>query len=47
MIKAYDQLGLNDLRDDTDRIMRKNFPNSSYYARGLTLSREEPWWKLW
>src|SRR5262245_28012098 len=28
MIKAYDALGMNDLRDDTERIVRKNFPNS-------------------
>jgi outer membrane protein assembly factor BamD len=26
MIKAYDLLGMNDLRDDTERVMRKNFP---------------------
>ena len=45
MVKAYDQLGLNDLRDDSERIMRKNFPNSVYYTRGL--EREVPWWKLW
>ncbi|HNH24683.1 MAG TPA: outer membrane protein assembly factor BamD, partial [Accumulibacter sp.] len=46
MIKAYDQLGLTDLRDDADRVMRKNYPNSVYFARGLERSRE-PWWKLW
>ncbi len=45
MVKAYDLLGVNDLRDDTERIMRKNFPKSEYYARGL--NRTEPWWKLW
>ena len=45
MVKAYDELGMNDLRDDSERVMRKNFPNSVYYTRGLT--REEPWWKLW
>lgn len=45
MIKAYDALGMNDLRDDTERVMRKNFPKSEYYARGL--NRPEPWWKLW
>ena len=45
MVKAYDELGMNDLRDDAERVMRKNFPNSAYYTRGLT--REEPWWKLW
>ncbi len=45
MVKAYDQLGLNELRDDAERVMRRNFPNSEYYARGL--NRKEPWWKLW
>jgi outer membrane protein assembly factor BamD len=45
MVKAYDALGLNDLRDDSERVMKKNFPNSEYYKRGL--NRAEPWWKLW
>jgi outer membrane protein assembly factor BamD len=45
MVKAYDRLGLNDLRDDAERVMRRNFPNSEYYARGL--NKKEPWWKLW
>lgn len=45
MIKAYDLLGMNDLRNDTERVMRKNFPKSAYYERGL--NRIEPWWKLW
>lgn len=45
MIKAYDAMALNDLRDDAERVMRKNFPQSEYYARGL--NRPEPWWKLW
>jgi outer membrane protein assembly factor BamD len=45
MVLAYDKLGMNDLRDDAERVMRKNFPNSEYYKRGL--NREEPWWKLW
>lgn len=45
MVKAYDLMGMNDLRDDSERVMRKNFPNSVYYTRGL--ERPEPWWKLW
>ena len=45
LVKAYDALGLTDLRDDAERVMRKNFPKSDYYVRGL--SRTEPWWKLW
>jgi len=45
MVKAYDLLGMNDLRDDAERVMRKNFPQSEYYERGL--NRTLPWWRLW
>lgn len=45
MVKAYDALGMDDLRNDTERVMRKNFPKSAYYVRGL--NSPEPWWKLW
>jgi outer membrane protein assembly factor BamD len=45
MVKSYDALGMNDLRDDADRIMRKNFPNSAY-LKG-TADNSTPWWKLW
>ena len=45
MVKAYDLLGMNDLRDDAERVMRKNFPNSEYYERGI--NRTLPWWRLW
>ena len=45
MVKAYDLMGMNDLRDDSERIMRTNYPNSVYYTRGL--EREVAWWKLW
>ena len=45
MVKAYDLMGMSDLRDDAERVMRKNYPNSVYYTRGL--ERKEPWWQLW
>ena len=45
MVRAYDQLGMNELRDDAERVMRKNYPNSEFYSRGL--ERKEAWWKLW
>jgi len=47
MVKAYDQLGMNDLRDDAERVMRKNFPNSRYFAGAVTDNDSRPWWKLW
>ena len=45
LVTAYDKLGMNDLRDDSERIMRQNFPNSRYYKDGL--ARKVAWWKLW
>ncbi len=45
LVNAYDQLGLTDLRDDADRVLRQNFPNSRFYQTGL--ERKTTWWKLW
>ncbi|MCC6210368.1 MAG: outer membrane protein assembly factor BamD [Burkholderiales bacterium] len=45
MVKAYDALGMADLRDAADRVMRKNFPESKYLTGKAT--RSAPWWKLW
>jgi outer membrane protein assembly factor BamD len=40
MVKAYDALGMKQLRDDTDRVMRMNFPESRYYK---LRPGKEPW----
>ncbi len=32
MVQSYDKLGLEQLRDDTSRVLRKNFPNSAFVA---------------
>jgi outer membrane protein assembly factor BamD len=45
-IRAYDKLGIPDLRDDATRILKKNFPNSPYLAEDYEANRQ-PWWKLW
>ncbi len=45
MVTAYDKMGMNDLRDDADRVMKKNFPNSSFYKDGL--KSKTAWWQLW
>lgn len=44
LVKSYDAMGLNDLRDDADRILQKNFPKSSYVAKG---DGSKAWWKFW
>ena len=47
LAKSYDRLGLNELRDDADRVLRKNFPNSPFLtAEGVT-ARPKAWWQLW
>jgi outer membrane protein assembly factor BamD len=46
MLKGYEKLGLEDLRADADRIMRLNFPNSEFYARGLRFD-DRSWWEVW
>ena len=46
MVKSYDALGLTDLRDDAQRVLTTNYPQSSYLARGFR-SKDDPWWKVW
>lgn len=45
MVRAYDALGMTDLRDDADRVMHKNFPDSAYFKG--TSGKKDPWWMLW
>jgi len=46
MVKSYDALGMKDLRDDAQRVLTTNYPNSEYLARGFR-AKDDPWWKLW
>jgi len=43
---CYERLGLEQLRADTERVMKQNFPTSRLSAEGV---RESPraWWRLW
>jgi outer membrane protein assembly factor BamD len=44
MAEAYDKLGLTQLRDDAQRVLDKNFPNSTY---ALEQHKQKKWWQLW
>ena len=46
LVAAYDALGLNELRDDAERVMKKNFPNSRY-LKGDAGRSERSWWRIW
>jgi outer membrane protein assembly factor BamD len=46
LVKAYDAMGLKDLRDDAERVMMKNFPKSAY-LKGDPNRDKIPWWQIW
>ena len=46
MTQSYDRLGLTQLRDDADRVLRSSFPNTKVYENGLG-NKQTSWWKPW
>lgn len=46
MVRSYDKLGLEKLRDDAERVLRKSFPKSQYLA-GNEPTEKKAWWKFW
>ncbi len=46
IVKSYDALGMTQLRDDTKRVLEKNYPQTEYLTRGFKAS-SDPWWKFW
>jgi outer membrane protein assembly factor BamD len=46
LMRAYDALGMPDLRESTERVLMKNFPDSVYLKPGGG-KKKVPWWRLW
>lgn len=46
MVKSYDALKLETLRDDALRVLKTNFPNSTIMTTGL-VKAEKRWWQIW
>ena len=46
MMTSYQRLGLEPLRNDTERVLKQNFPNSRFGADGVRQARRS-WWQLW
>jgi outer membrane protein assembly factor BamD len=42
MIRSYDRLGLMQLRDDAQRVLKETFPTGKYFSADST-----PWWNFW
>lgn len=46
LMGAYEALGMPELRDSAERVMRKNFPESEFLKFGQR-KRTAPWWRIW
>ena len=47
MSLSYDKLGLPSLRDDAQRVLRQNYPNSTLLGQTSLPERSRSWWRLW
>lgn len=46
MVTSYQQLGLESLRDDAQRVLEKNFPQSRFLG-GSDARAQKSWWQFW
>ncbi|EHR71785.1 outer membrane assembly lipoprotein YfiO [Burkholderiales bacterium JOSHI_001] len=46
LAQSYDRLGLTQLRDDADRVLKKNYPQSRYLKDGIRRP-DKAWWQFW
>ncbi len=44
MMRSYDKMGMLDLRDDTQRVFMKNYPNSKFINAN---AKDGKWWQIW
>jgi outer membrane protein assembly factor BamD len=45
LVRAYDALGMAQLRDDAQRVLATNFPQSRFSGQNHRAST--PWWRFW
>ncbi|WP_374412127.1 outer membrane protein assembly factor BamD [Hydrogenophaga sp.] len=45
LVRSYDALGMTQLRDDAQRVLKTNYPQSAYLGNGS--GKGGAWWKLW
>jgi len=46
LAQSYDRLGLTDLRDDTERVLKTNFPKATIDV-DFSKRPNSPWWRPW
>ena len=45
LVQAYDKLGMTDLRNDAERVMKTNFPDSKFLTGKAV--KGTSWWQIW
>lgn len=45
MVRAYNELEMWELKNDAERVLMANFPNSPY--RKGEVKKDVPWWQIW
>ena len=46
LVRSYDALNMPKLRDDAQRVLKQNYPNSTYLSNGFGGSKKS-WWQFW
>ncbi|MEP7297216.1 MAG: outer membrane protein assembly factor BamD [Burkholderiales bacterium] len=46
MVQSYDKLGLTELRNDAERVLRASFPATTIQTDGVGTAKKA-WWQLW
>jgi outer membrane protein assembly factor BamD len=46
LAQSYDRLGLDQLRDDANRVLQKNFPQTQFSLTSLN-GKQRAWWQFW
>jgi outer membrane protein assembly factor BamD len=44
---CYEKLGLDQLRDDAERVFRTNYPDSELLAGEGLKATKRSWWQVW
>ena len=47
MATSYQQLGLDVLRNDAQRVLEKNFPKSRFLSGEAAAQSTKSWWQFW
>jgi outer membrane protein assembly factor BamD len=42
LVRSYDALGMPQLRDDSQRVLKDTFPNGKFFT-----TSSKPWWNFW